>query len=258
VTNPYPGMNPFIEANGRWKDFHMTFLTTCREQLITRLPAHYRARLNERVQLIDQGDHSFASYRPDVSVVRTTRASDESGGVATLIDLEPVICRNMEVETESVGYIEIHTASNDQLVTVIEVMSPTNKKEPGRAEYRSKMEQLRRSGVHAVEIDLLLGGERLNMRELLPIGDFYTFVTRKEFYPRCEVYAWSIRRKLPRIPIPLNQPDKDVVMDLAAAFETTFQRGGYGEDLDYNVPLPESLDAADREWAASFVKSAET
>jgi hypothetical protein len=141
------------------------------------------------------------------------------------------------------------------LVTVIEILSPTNKKEPGRTDYRAKMDQFCRAGVQVVEIDLLLEGERPAMEEALPIGDYFAFVTRKDKYPLCEVFAWSIRRKIPNIPIPLNPEDGDVILDLTAAFETTFERAGYGRDLQYDVPLPSVLSAADIAWAQGIVTS---
>ena len=137
---------------------------------------------------------------------------------------------------------------------MIEVLSPSNKKEPGRSEYLAKMEQLRHSGVHELEIDLLLAGECLTLEEPLPKGDFFAFLARKEKYPMSEVFAWSIRRKLPSLPVPLNSPDNDIVLDLASAFETTFKHRGYGRDLRYSVPFPGTLSAADREWAEAFVK----
>jgi hypothetical protein len=254
MANPFPGMNPYIEANDRWPDFHLTFIATCREQLVTSLPSNYRARIDERVQLVDQGDRSERSYRPDTSVVRVAPEALRPGTPA-MLELEPVICHRVGVETESVGFMEIHSSSGNELVTIIEVLSPTNKKEPGRSDYRAKMEQFRRAGVHLVEIDLLLDGERPEMEEPLPSGNYFTFLSRNDKFPLCAVYAWSIRRRLPSVPIPLNPSDPDISLDLSAAFETTFQRAGYDRDLRYDLPLPRTLSPADREWALSLVKS---
>jgi hypothetical protein len=108
--------------------------------------------------------------------------------------------------------------------------------------------------VNLVEIDLLLGGERLPARDPLPAGDFYAFVSRRERRPESEVYAWSIRRAIPRIPIPLKSPDPDVLLDLAAAFATTYEQGRYDRTLRYELPMLETRSAADREWAAETAR----
>ena len=55
------------------------------------------------------------------------------------------------------AFIEIRTANaREDLVTVIEILSPTNKEPgPGREEYIRKQQDVMGSFVHLVEIDLL-------------------------------------------------------------------------------------------------------
>ena len=55
--------------------------------------------------------------------------------------------------------------------------------------------------------------------------------------PDCEVYAWTLRDPLPRIPIPLLALDPDVVLDLGAVFATAYERGRYVRLIDYAAPL---------------------
>jgi hypothetical protein len=100
--------------------------------------------------------------------------------------------------------------------------------------------------IHLVEIDLLLRGRRLTFLEALPPGDYYAFVSRGNRRPRSEAYAWSIRRPLPKIPIPLKPPDPDVLLDLAQAVETTFNGGRFEQNLLYNLPVPSPLSEPDR------------
>jgi hypothetical protein len=103
--------------------------------------------------------------------------------------------------------------------------------------------------IHLVEVDLLLGGRRLPMARPLPLGDFYVIVSRTEQRPRADVYSWSIRDRLPTIPIPLVLPDPDVLLDLAAIFATVYERGRYDRSIDYRMPLSLPLRASDRIWA---------
>jgi hypothetical protein len=146
-------------------------------------------------------------------------------------------------------WIEIKRLPDRSLVTVIEILSPTNKTGSGRIEYLEKRKQWIRQPVNVVEIDLLLGGHRLPMRGLLPSGDYYAFVSRSNRRPNCDVYAWSIRRELPAIPIPLSIPDPDVLLDLRAVFAQTYDGAPYGESIKYSAPLDSPLASEDRAWA---------
>jgi hypothetical protein len=85
---------------------------------------------------------------------------------------------------------------------------------------------------------LLLAGRRPPMAAPLPPGDYYAFVARAGRRPDCDVYAWSIRRALPAIPIPLRPPDPDVLLDLAAVYATAHENGRNARRLDYAAPWP--------------------
>ena len=110
--------------------------------------------------------------------------------------------------------------------------------------------------VHLIELDLLLAGPRLPMAGPLPPGDCYAFVARAGLRPNCDVYAWSIRRGLPLIPIPLRRPDPDLMLDLAAVYATAHERGRYGRRLDYAKPLGLPLADADRSWVEQRLRPA--
>jgi len=71
-----------------------------------------------------------------------------------------------------------------------------------RRKYLSKRESILASTTHLVELVLLRGGERLPTVESLPPGDYYAFVCRQKRY-QAEVYAWTLRNRLPAVPIPL-------------------------------------------------------
>jgi hypothetical protein len=134
-------------------------------------------------------------------------------------------------------WIEIYHRPDRSLVTAIEVLSPTNKAGQGYWDYRARRRKLIRQDVHLVELDLLIRGRRLPMRQALPPADFYTFVSRAARRPKCDVYAWSLRQPLPKIPIPLLAPDPDVILDIPALFAYSYERGRYSRALDYTAPL---------------------
>ena len=106
--------------------------------------------------------------------------------------------------------------------------------------------------VHLVELDLLVGGNRLPLSEPLPVGDYFVFVSRADHYPDCDVYAWTIRHPLPTIPIPLRSPDADIQIDLGKVFRATYERGRYEPELFYGEPPTAPLRAGDAKWAKAL------
>jgi hypothetical protein len=253
MPSPFPGMDPNIEARNRWPDFHHAFITDCRTALNARLPEDYIATIDERVQSIKLTGQRPRVSLPDLSVARDLvgsfeKAADTTGGVATLAP--HVVPQSVEwLDEPTEAYIEIFHLPDYQLVTGVEVLSPSNKVNPGRTTYLAKRRDLLHHGVHLVEIDLLLEGERLPMLSPLPQGDYYVFVTRCPRHDICNVYSWSVRRVLPSIQIPLQSADADVELDLAAVFRTTYETGRYGRLLRHQQPAVFQLSDADMEWA---------
>ena len=75
----------------------------------------------------------------------------------------------VEVELRD-RWIEILGLPDMDLVTVVEILSPSNKSGSGRTEYLEKRATLLDRPVNFVEIDLLLGGRRMPMAEALAAG----------------------------------------------------------------------------------------
>src|SRR5208337_610478 len=104
-----------------------------------------------------------------------------------------------------------HIKSGRRVVTVIEVLSPSNKTVgPGRDLYVKKQEELRAGGVSLVEIDLLRAGTRVLSDPLdrIPEGhrSAYAVCARRGWKPfEIEYYRLPLRDRLPAIPIPLRR-----------------------------------------------------
>ena len=141
---------------------------------------------------------------------------------------------------------------------MLELLSPSNKTGPDRAQYLSKRDDILRQEVHWVELDLLLGGRRLPIGGK-PAGHFYAilsrFEQRWEDQPTWDVYAWSLRDHLPRLPIPLLLPDPDIFCDLSAVYAQSFERGRYARDLKYAAPPEGALPEDGRRWVESCVSA---
>ena len=154
-------------------------------------------------------------------------------------------------------YLVIRERETREVVTVLETLSPSNKRPAsnGRREYLTKRDEILRSQTHSVEFDLLRGGRRLPMNSPLPYGDYYAIVSRQERRPRAKVYAWTIRNRLPSIPIPLKEGDPDVTLDLQNVFTTVYDRARYELSINYDVPLSPALNDSDATWLVELFAS---
>jgi hypothetical protein len=261
-------MNPYLEAPAVWEDFHGELIYACRRVLLDRLPAAYDASVGEQVRLVEVSARTHGlpvakSVRPDVAVLHATGArtvqSPNAPAAGTAV-LDPVTISVAEAEEQEITdrWIEVRYRADASLVTVIEVLSPTNKNPEGFDEYRAKRRALLRQRVNLVEIDLLVGGRRIEAQEILPVGDYYTTVSRRDKPSVRDVYAWSVRRPLPIIHVPLRPPEPDVDLDLASAFAIAFDRGGYEGRLRYGGRPPAPLGREDADWAMDFVCNPES
>lgn len=254
-ANPFAGVNPFIEWNGYWRDFHRTFINYFREFLLRGLPSGYDARIEEDTLLVNP-DLGIGRRIPDVAVVGPERP-DRSGGGAAVAIIEPsaeLEVEPVDVELQKHVWIEIRTLEPDRLVTSIEILSPTNKQGRGLAEFLLKREELLDIGANLVDIDLLIDGTRMPFRKPLPPGDLFAFVTRQSKRPLTQVYGWNMDQPLRQVPIPLLAPDPDVVLDLQSAYTLAFERGGYPRRLRY-ASAPESAPAGWRAYSERALAS---
>lgn len=253
MTSPFPGMDPYLEDPAIWPDFHARFINYWCEQISDRLPGNYDARIGERATLIEF-DEPAKSIVPDVAIVRHESREPSSVAVATapMLELEPVTLPLAWPAEARETYIEIRHAADRSLVAVLELLSPTNKSGSGRGEYLLKRNAILSQEIHLVELDLLLGGRRMPLGKRLPPGDYFAFVAHSQRRFNCDVYAWSVRQRLPVLPIPLKAPDPDVRINLAEVFKQTYERGRYERCLRYAEPPSAPLSDADRKWAAEL------
>lgn len=253
---PFPGMDPYLEDPAFWPDFHQRFITYLCDELASGLPDNYEVRIDERVNLVELPADSVKQIRPDLTISQTHPLPEfAAGDSVSTATLEPVTMPLLFLDEDVEAYLQILHRPDRTLVTVLELLSPTNKTDPGRSDYFAKRNAILRQAVHLVELDLLVGGHRVPMRRPLPPGDYYAFVSRWDTRPNCDVYAWSLRSPLPRIRIPLRAPDPDLLFDLGGVFHEAYDRGRYARSLPYAAPPKAPLANADQSWAAAIAKS---
>lgn len=257
MPSPFPGVDPYIE-NQEWQDFHARFNTVVSELLASRLEPRYIVRVERRVY-VEHPAHQETEVRwADVAVLasdaaKVTGHSLASGAVAAVA--APVECLLPMPEERRECYLVIRERETMEVVTVVETLSPSNKIAggEGREQYLAKRDQVLESRSHLVELDLLRGGLRLPTIGGLPAGDYYAIVSRRRRRPRAEVYAWGIRQPLPVILVPLREGDKDVELELQAAFTTVYDRARYHLSVDYGAALEPPLSEADQAWTRELL-----
>ena len=98
---------------------------------------------------------------------------------------EPIVVTTILEEQVEEAYLEIIHRQYRQVVTVIEVVSPTNKIAGARGleSYRKKRGEVLASPSHLVEIDLLRDGQPVVTGDLMPPADYFVHVSRVEMRP---------------------------------------------------------------------------
>lgn len=252
MASPFPGMDPFIEGQG-WESFHTQMIAALQETLSPRVRPNYVVMVEVRVYLERSAPAEQPDVRPDLTVARSTDVSAPLPP-STSKALAPVLLSVPVPEEIHETYLTIRHRVSREVVTVIEVLSPSNKRPgDGRREYLAKREDILRSATHLVELDLLRGGERLPTIQPLPPADFYALICRGNLRPQAEVYPCNLMLPLPAVPIPLGPEEDDVAVDLQTLVNTVYERAGYTWSLDYTAKPVPPLDEAHAAWVRGLL-----
>lgn len=261
MPSPFPGMDPFIEACGRWEDFHPQLIGEIHRALAATVPERYFVSLGERsyIALTDREGKEFKSFLPDVGITAPAESLGKRTSASVIEAAEPeAISMEAFVAAEfRETFIEIHESdSEEQLVTCIEVLSPSNKRRgsKGRKLYTRKRNALLLGTANLVEVDLLRGGHRMPMITPWPDSPYTLLVCREQHAPSCKVWPAHLRQPLPTLRIPLAPPDEDVLLDLQSFLATIYARSRFDRRLDYTRPLQPALSDDDSAWFAEQLR----
>lgn len=214
MKSPFPGMDPYIEARGLWGDFHVNIIVDIKRSLIEMVPDRYLVRIKEREYYVLGG---------------------QKGTIA---------------EEHREAFVEISEAVSGQLVTCIEVLSPSNKLPDslGRNLYLQQRQSLFLNNINLVEIDLLRDGERMPMLDPWPSSPYMLLVGQAMKNKHCHVCPATFRKRLPTIPVPLAKPDPELRLDLQPIIDGIYESSRYYRSIDYSKPLSPPLSPEDSAW----------
>jgi hypothetical protein len=251
MPSPFPGMNPYFEQTALWQDFHSEFLLALRHRLAPQITPSYIVQVQEHIYIHDlpPAPRHLVGHA-DVSVARQERPSVGQAAIGVLE--APAEVQLPVQDIERIPFLEIRDRQGRELVTVIELLSPSNKR-PGedRDQYLAKRWKLLRSPAHFIEIDLLRGWAPMPL-ENRPDCDYSVLVSRQERRPIAQFWPIRLRNRLPVIPIPLRAPDADAPVDLQEVLHSAYDGPCYEDYIYAGLPDP-PLAPDDAAWAQQFL-----
>lgn len=274
MPGPFPGMDPYLESRVLYNGIHQGVISIIRRLLNAQLPPEYIADIGERVNLVAPS----RNFYPDVNVFRTFASQHapqpspmfgSGGGVAVAeavsadVSDEPFTLEFELTEMREV-FVEVRPVSDEsRVIAVIEILSYINKTpgEEARERYLSKQKDLLRSDTHLIEIDLLRSGPHTIaapaglLRRYVDRWDYLVCLHRAGQDTRFEVWTRTVRNRLPRIRVPLENGLPDVILDLQEAFDRNYEEGAYIRRIDYRKPPSIPLRPPDDAWAEELLRS---
>ncbi len=274
--NPYQGVNAHLNSElqtpgsrqaGRssWPSFHADHTTYITQFLNAKLPPMYIARTEESLQIRVQDDlfgpPRVSAPEPDITIYQ--RTSTQTGGMSDAAAATPValaIDETLDLTEDFLRAVVIREVSQNerwgQVVTLIELLSPTNK--PGHVGYelyRRKRNEFLYSNLPLIELDYLHESPPpLLNYPVYPYEanshPYHIFVNDPR--PTLETgqvlaYRFDVDQPFPQVTIPLSGDDT-LQFDFGAIYQHTFSVGRWGESLNYSAPPPrfETYHPADR------------
>ena len=247
MPSPFLGMNPYLEHPDRWSTVHNRLIVAIADVLTPQLLPKYQVDIEKRIYEVI-GANSLLVGRSDVSVQRPRNLSDLSNVVVAPSPTEPVTVTVPMTEEVRESYLEVKEAATKEVITAIEILSPTNKQGDGRQKYEKKRQRVLSSQTHLVEIDLLRAGEPLPVMENLVQSHYRILVSRSNNRPTADLYLFNLPDRIPCFRLPLRSPDREPIIDLQILVNDVYDRSGYDYFINYQVdPLP-PLSEVDVTW----------
>jgi hypothetical protein len=267
-------MDPYLEHYELWESVHSFLIGALAAELGPRIRPRYRVSIEQRFYVLDAQEQVQAGVADALvsrTAVRTAAPNGRDGarhGAQAQLggagEADGVAVRTVELPALSEvrqRYLEIRRVGTNEVVTVIEVLSPVNKRAgEGRRQYEAKRLTVANSFASLVEIDLLRDYQPLPVYEDgepaagESLGDYRVLVSRGAERPRADLYTIAVRDPLPAIPIPLLPGDEEPRVNLKAIVDRAYDLGSYDLVIDYRAEPVPPLRPEDVAWADSLLR----
>lgn len=235
MQNPFPGMNPYLEQPELWHQVHNRLIVAIADDLTPQIAPQYRVSIEERVYT--SVDDIFLVGIADVAVAKRNNNAETGTTLTTTKLAEPSKVKVPMYEEVIERFLEVKATQSREVVTVIEILSPRNKRsKEGRTVYENKRQKILASATNLVEIDLLRLGESLPI-----IGakksDYHILVSRSHQRPDADLYSFDLQDTIPVFPVPLRSGENEPVIDLNRLLNEIYERARFDLAIDYSQVL---------------------
>lgn len=244
----FPGMNPYLENPELWAEVHFGLIAVMARSLNAVITPRYRAAIEKRVYM-----DSLLVDIPDVAVFRRDRSTGMPDSLPTTTILsEPVAVTVPVVEETQERFLEIREVGTGAIVTVVEVLSPKNKRSgAGKEKYDTKRQAVLNSATHLVQIDLLRTGEPKPVAGGVA-SDYRVLVSRADCRPTAELYPFNLQDPLPCFLLPLPPGDTEPIIDLPNVLQQVYQDTALDLAIDYSIQPVPPLSNINFEWVQTL------
>jgi Protein of unknown function (DUF4058) len=252
MPSPFPGMNPYIEQAELWSEFHSRMIVAIADALDSLLSRNYRVAVEKRVYLSQNEDERLLIGIPDVIVTGTQPTSQTT---MTAI-AEPLTVELPELEEVQERYLEIREGNTGTVITMIELLSPKNKRTgEGRNAYLNKRQQVLGSATHLIEIDLLRSGEPMPMLKA-KLSDYRILISRSSLRPQAQLYPFNLPQPIPPFNVPLRGDESEPILELQPLLHSIYDRARMELAIDYQQSPTPKVNTEDWNWMQQFIAPA--
>lgn len=256
MPSPFPGMNPYLEHPNSWSNVHHRLITAIAIFLAPHLRPKYRVVVEEAIYQT-LGQDAILVGIPDVSI---PHAPEISNSTVTNIAVSPPPTQPRTVilpmpEKIRQGYLQVRDIATSEVVTVLEVLSPANKRPgEGRKAYEQKRQKIFASSTNLVEIDLLRKWESMPILPEQIFTHYRILVSRSQQRPHADLYRFNLPDQVPSFLLPLRPDDREPLVNLQLLLNEIYDQSSYDLVIDYSKePIP-ALSETDALWADTLLR----
>ncbi|MEM6353736.1 MAG: DUF4058 family protein [Cyanobacteria bacterium P01_D01_bin.14] len=250
MPSPFPGMDPYLEASDLWQEFHSRLIVAIADDLGPQLRPKYRVAIEKRVYTPED----LVIGRPDVIAFQTQSDPPQQTKIA-IATKSPVTVEVPLPEAIQERYLEVREVATGQVVTVVELLSPSNKRAgQGRQQYLAKRLKILGSQTHLVELDLLRAHPPMPLSSSATPSHYRLLISRAEQRPKAMLYPFNLPEPIPAFPFPLTDSDAEPVLDLGQLLNQVYDRASYDLAMDYAQPPSPPLTEADVAWIREILR----
>lgn len=261
MPSPFPGFDPYLEHPDFWPEVHSRLIVALADSLVPQVRPKYEIAIEKRIYEINpsNGDNSLLVGVPDLAVKRQSSNLNQSPSqIAVAVVSSPVqpIAVNVPIpEKIKQHYLEIRDRGTGLVVTVVEILSPVNKRSgEGRDSYLQKRQRILGSLTNLVEIDLIRKFQPMPILENDIKSDYRVLISRHSHRPQAELYAFNLKNSLPTFSLPLRSEDVEPTVNLQQLFMEIYDKAGYDYRIDYRSEIVPPLSDEDRVWVRDLLE----